>query len=231
MKSAQKYISNELTHFVGYKCKQFLDKQYIILKKILNDEELRPTAEITNQIRGYTFDSSKKISDNEMFTPFSVSFSDIPISDLNIHVRKYGRCGLSFKKDFIAKQGGKPMHYIPKYGSYNEDESNAEYFDRLIPQYRNLFTLVWSNGELRQRINNFHEIDRFLSYTFLGYLKFFDHNLKDNDEENFYFEREWRAMGRVKFSIEDVKRIFIPKKYAVRLREDFPRFHGELTFT
>ena len=72
-----------------------------------------------------------------------------------------------------------------------------------------------------EKIKNFHEIDRFLIKALFGYLKFFKHTLKDNDKENYYFEREWRGMGQVKFSIEDVERIFIPKKYAVRLRKDF----------
>jgi hypothetical protein len=41
-----------------------------------------------------------------------VCFCDIPDTDLAIHVRKYSRFGLAFKKDFLIERGACPVFYV-----------------------------------------------------------------------------------------------------------------------
>ena len=66
---------------------------------------------------------------------------------------------------------------------------------------------------------------------FFSHLKFFDHNLEDDDKANYYFEREWRLLGELKFKVEEnVKRVLIPKSYAKTFRLDFPKYHGQISF-
>jgi hypothetical protein len=53
------------------------------------------------------------ISENTMLNPDVVCFCDIPDSCLYLHTKKYSRFGLSFTKEFLEKQGARPVFYIP----------------------------------------------------------------------------------------------------------------------
>ena len=64
-----------------------------------------------------------------------------------------------------------------------------------------------------------------------AYLKPFVADKNDEDENNFYMEREWRIVGNLKFSISDISTIFIPSSFARQLREDIPEFFGQIFFT
>lgn len=66
------------------------------------------------------------------------------------------------------------------------------------------------------------------SYLF-GYMKVFDPSLPDNDPDNYYMEREWRVIGRVPFSLENVVRVLLPPEFEKRFREDFPAYSGAIT--
>jgi hypothetical protein len=65
------------------------------------------------------------------------------------------------------------------------------------------------------------------AYVF-GYTKFFDPRLSDEDPQNFYMEREWRVLGRVRFKTQDVARLFAPPTFAARLRDDVPGYAGPI---
>lgn len=65
------------------------------------------------------------------------------------------------------------------------------------------------------------------AYVF-GYTKFFDPRLSDEDPQNFYMEREWRVLGRVRFKTQDVARLFAPPAFAARLRDDVPGYAGPI---
>jgi hypothetical protein len=51
---------------------------------------------------------------DEMYLHQVVCFCDIPITDLEIHMRKYSRFGLSFLKPFLTKKGANPVLYMAK---------------------------------------------------------------------------------------------------------------------
>lgn len=70
----------------------------------------------------------------------------------------------------------------------------------------------------------------FLATRLFSYMKFFDADLPPDDERNYYMEREWRIIGGVRFSLGDVRRVLLPEKYATRLREDVPEYHGQVSF-
>jgi len=54
-------------------------------------------------------------------------------------------------------------------------------------------------------------------------MKVFDHSLNEDDVGNYYMEREWRTLNNVHFSLQDVKRIIMPK----HMRRDSDRgFRG-----
>jgi hypothetical protein len=64
----------------------------------------------------------------------------------------------------------------------------------------------------------------------LSHLKFFEHRLHDEHEENYYMEREWRACKSVQFELNDIQRIIIPTSYSRALRRAFPDYDGEIFF-
>ena len=232
MNRLQRYVSEELTHLVGFRLKENEHAQYCLLKKILDDKKLCPSGNCAIKT-GFFYNSDKDVIDNEMLDSIGISFSDIPIGDLDIHIEKYGKCGLSFKKSFIAAQGGKPVHYIPTKGN-NSGELNSEYFRRLISNLEDMLGLIWSlipqYGKLSM-INNFDEIRNFINYELLGHLKFYDLELSSENEKNYYLEREWRVLGQVNFKLSDIERIYIPREFAESFREDFPEYYGQITFT
>jgi len=71
----------------------------------------------------------------------------------------------------------------------------------------------------------------FLSTNFVGFMKFFDSSLPDDNPQNYYMEREWRILGHMKFDPSDVATLIVPRKYAVRLRNDLPDYFGQIIFS
>ncbi len=250
MNNQQTYISNELTHFVG-KNDGNKDEQYSRLFKILCEgklcHHLSDTIHLHNSELGtipcinIKIDTSAKISENFMYYPAMVCFCDIPKENLRIHIEKYSRFGLSFDKDFIIQHGGRPVYYIPI-----ECPNQTRFLRNIGPNISDIFnnfaqSLVNnSTAKIIDKVDNpistikdsdiikNSTFNSFLTLYIFSYIKFFNHNLSDNDGSNFYFEREWRVLESLEFSISDVKSIYIPKWYYERFREDFPQYNGEI---
>lgn len=223
MQSQQRYISNELTHLVGNKSVEDLEFQYLKLCKILNDSILTSASGKPEESEGLSGVTIKygKISRNEMFESKVVCFCDIPVDDLKIHIQKYGYFGLSFRKEFIASKGGAPVFYMPK--------QRAEEFDKIALGVVDLFRKDSINKTSCEK----EDIDRFLFMLekVFCYFQAFDHMLADDHTKNYYFEREWRVLDRLKFDLKDVRCLFLPEFYAERFHKKFPDYYGQVTFT
>ena len=303
VKNIQRYISKELTHFVGKGLNRA--SQYKLLIKILKEGCLTHPPHNIHQSGNLVIRSGARISKNEMYSPQMVCFCDIPLEDLEIHVKKYSSFGISFDKNHIIKKCGAPVYYMPIKSKVREiidltpeqkmelakdgdveslykKIDKGEYFDTILPKYHKLFQLLRilifeefkgrqhkPEGALVDSIWNYpmdsegypifdfpknatrdfqskvrknsvrspmwldqqlHQLQMFLEFHVFSYIKFFDHNYPDNHIENYYFEREWRVIGNIKFSIEDVMRILIPQNYAKRFRKDCPEYYGQITF-
>lgn len=254
LSSRQRYISEELTHFVG----RGLDPeaQYSLLQKILRSGWLShhphdPMIEGHLRIR---LNPDAKISENEMYLAQVVCFCDIPVEDFAIHIEKYSPFGLSFTKDFIVNRGGMPVFYIPRearvkpselvpppeilenwHKAYSTDDVQrvfdsltlARYYDWMIHEYNKIFDEILSSKEIPATLD---ALRKFLDYKVFSYLVFFDHRLPDDHPDNFYFEREWRIVGNLEFNLDDVRRVILPKEYAKRFQQDCPDYCGQLTF-
>lgn len=113
MNKVQRYISKELTHFVG-KGKDETE-QFNILAKIISSGRLKPHANYVPPNGRISMPMLiRNISKNELYLPSIVCFCDIPFEDIEIHMQKYSRFGLSFKKEFLIKQGATPVFYVSK---------------------------------------------------------------------------------------------------------------------
>jgi Putative abortive phage resistance protein AbiGi, antitoxin len=111
MVHAQRYVSDELTHFVGKGKTQ--DEQYdIFVNKILRTGWLTYPPHDLNRPRRLAVDFSQPISTDQALKYEVVCFCDIPETDLPIHVRKYSGFGLAFKKEFLIGKGACPVFYV-----------------------------------------------------------------------------------------------------------------------
>jgi hypothetical protein len=43
-------------------------------------------------------------------------------------------------------------------------------------------------------------------------------------------EREWRVVGNVQFTLDDVEAVFLPRKFSPRFRSDLPGYAGQVLF-
>ena len=116
MTPAQRYVSRELSHFVGNKANgQTEEDQYdILVNKILKTGLLTYPPHDPTKPRSASLDLSKPISTDSLVKYQVVCFCDIPEHDLAIHVNKYGKFGLSFRKEFLIALGASPVFYVAK---------------------------------------------------------------------------------------------------------------------
>ncbi len=237
MPASQSYISPYLTHLVGGTLESE-GEQYECLKKILNDGWLTypPHDQTTRNSRELLIYYRKNVcaGTNEMYVSSMVCFCDIPTNDLKIHKKKYSRFGLAFDKAFIARRSGGPVHYVPKNatpawpGGEGREAKRGDVFNQGVKEcYDLLDKLICANNEWSDRAK---KVNDFLNANLFAYIRCFDHRLEHDDPDNYYFEREWRILGSLKFRKSDVEKVFLPKEYAHRFREDFPELYAKLKF-
>ena len=254
MTPRQRYVSRELIHFVGRDLPE--KDQYALLMKILASGWMTHPPHDPDVSGHLTVNTDARISENQMYYPQIICFSDIPIGELDIHIQKFSRFGLSFRKSFLVQHGANPVFYIAKNattrsapsGGRREVEgredrrtadrpahriSLAEHFDETIREYHNLFQQLRDSlqrGELIDPVQRLFSIKEFLDDHIFSFLKFFDESKPEEDPENFYMEREWRILGNLRFTLGDIRRIILPESYAPRLREELPKYIGQITF-
>ncbi|MTI49903.1 abortive infection system antitoxin AbiGi family protein [Sporosalibacterium faouarense] len=227
MAERQNYVSNELTHFVGRGLGE--SQQFNLLVKILNSGVLKKKEWPDNIISSQDMDMSKKISDNELYIVYMVCFCDIPISEMNIHMKKYSPFGISFKKKFIAGKGATPVHYIDK-NSTMPRESWMDMFDNYSKKINKFFNDEYMRkGRKPEELKEIMNMRFFIDQYIMSYLKFFDSSKEDDDENNYYMEREWRSLIKVEFELDDIYRIILPVKYLSEFMSEFPNYKGHIT--
>jgi hypothetical protein len=164
MNAMQRYISKELTHFVGGNLrkditdeKQLLDGQYELLLKIIQEKCISHSPHLPRPLwnelkycasREYSIGSRNKFSSNTKYVPQMVCFCDIPTGDLSIHISKFSPFGLSLKKSFLIERGANPVLYVEKNSAITyrrtfnfenniemKHSTRSEYFDELVDLY------------------------------------------------------------------------------------------------
>lgn len=259
----QRYVSRELTHFVGRSLRlpdgqANEEAQYSLFLQILRSGWLTHPPHKPNVHGNLSVTTGAKISENQMYSPEIVCFCDIPTADLYIHISKYSRFGLSFAKSFLAEKGANPVFYIARDSKvlsspdmsellemtqrgdtrrFFEDIqakdafalksiTRAEYYDRMLQVYHTVLHKLLLNPSDREGFDLRH----FFDFQVFSFMKFFDHSLPQEDRANFYMEREWRLIGNLNFSLDDVYRVIIPQVFAKRFRADLPAYTGQVTY-
>ena len=244
----QRYISKELTHFVGRGLKT--EEQFRILCEILSSGWLTHPPHNPRNSGNLIVKPESNLSTNEMYSPQMVCFCDIPVADFDLHMRKYSPFGIAFSKDFLINWGATPVWYIPRnaavatspesnpdiesdenyrryFHSIFQSKKKADKFDTLSPQLMEYLDPGASGTHWRRVL----ELQRFAAFHIFSYLKFFNAFLPDDHEHNYYFEREWRTLNHVPFTLNDVVRVCLPSRYSEMFRQDVPDYYGQINFT
>jgi hypothetical protein len=252
--SNQRFLSDDLTHFVG-RSAPTAEAQFEILVKILQQEVLLPRPDF-DRLHG-TVSLSATGQQGETFPMDIVCFCDIPLSDLQFHMRKYSQFGISFDRNLLVARGANPVFYLAENGvQFVSDltEAPGPGADYSLQNARECYENVLREGKFvdpktrlvwNSTLRGTHYVDRlqtivwskleYSTYAFLGevfgFLKRFDASLPHDDPKSFYTEREWRVRGSVFFSLNEVKRVFMPSKFAYQFRSRIPEYYGQIHFT
>ena len=196
----QRYVSPELTHFVGKK-KSTDDERYsLLVDDILKGGCLKfPPIDDSRCIEGLSGDlplvgGTRELDGDDTEAAYSqrICFCDIPVTDLEIHMNKYSRFGLSFLKDFLIGKGANPVMYVAENSqalSFRLPESTRdEPWPRRRVFERNIELLEEYRRENRGKFPMY--LEYFLDILVLPFIKYFDDLAPDEDEANVYMERE-----------------------------------------
>ncbi len=237
--SQQRYVSNELTHFVGRGLTE--SEQFDLLLRILRAGWLtHPPHDIKQRYR-MGRKPHANVSDNEMYAPGVVCFCDIPVGDLEIHIGKYGSFGLAFLKTTYALKSANPVFYIAKSTTVRRtlmsgrgEMPRGEYFNAIMKEFHEFMQDVTPmlGGDAKQyaKLQRVARVRNLLEAYVFAFVKFFDEGKSEGDPDNYYMEREWRVLGNVRFKLDEVSRVIIPRSFASRFRQELPEYCGQLTF-
>lgn len=260
MTHPQRYVSKELTHFTGKHCKKPSgapdeEAQYSLLIKILRDGFLLHRTDHQDVPARLTIDGEGSFEKRTLIRPDAVYFCDIPVADFGIHINKYSAFGLSFLKSFLVEKGANPAFYVAHDSTVSPVDPAAllmysnsprpdpltrgALMDRLIKSHLSGATKLRNaalienipHGVLQAEIAGSEMLASMIRFHFLSFCVPFDSTKDDTDEENYYMEREWRILGKVRFSLGDVCRVVLPRRYAESLRRDVAGYIGQITFS
>jgi hypothetical protein len=236
------YTSDHLYHLVGRKHPKNDLENYNNLVKVLTDECISyyPHEKGWGEV-SYYIDWSKSILGEELIAPTMTCFADIPYESLSIHIIKYGKFGLCFKREYLIKFGARPVTYFP----LAKDHWGSPFGEKILLDieaiYKGFYIQVASKnktstdkkgrfvGESPQNeINAIDQINNMVAKDFLAFIKPFDSHLDKDHQDNFYMEREWRKFGNLVFNPDDVVKILVAKGFASRLQKAFPSYEGKI---
>jgi hypothetical protein len=237
-----RYTSNQFFHFVGRNNPSADEANYETLKKILNARCVshRPHENDWGQV-GYTINWERSIKGEELIVPTVTCYADIPFESLGIHVKKYGKFGLSFSRDLLIQYGARPVMYVPTrrddwqsiHGTTLLQDVEAAYKgvnDHLVsksPKPRGESTRYLGSKPANEAdaINLMASV---FAKDFLAFIKPFNSQLDSDHPNNFYMEREWRKFGNLKFTPIDVMKVLVAEGYSSELESDYTEYVGKV---
>lgn len=192
----QRFATKVLWHFTGYNKPP--EKSLEILKTIISNQTLQVSLDYQRIFMP---------SGQERIGWAASCMCDIPFKDLRIHTLRYGECGIAFKKEQAIKSGHfNPVLYI------QHDHHLFKYAENLLKkidgiQAKELHEFLMIIGALVKR----SDLTRKVS---IG-----DLTLDKEQNNNFYYEREWRSAYPWNFQKDDVAAILVPQVHLEEIRE------------
>lgn len=230
------YISNELFHLVGRRQPTDDEANYQILLKVLDSSCVsHPPHNQDSYSHRIAFNWDKSIFSEELVVPGVTCFGDIPYANLHIHMKKYGKFGLSFSREFLIKYGARPVIYMPLQPSDPYKGWGTIYCESLLLDleqiwrgFREHIVIPVDEGSRSRSMGvkptNPKEaalaMDDMFTQQVLAFIKPFNSELQDDHPDNFYLEREWRRFGNLNFKPKDVAHVIVHPNYIERLKTE-----------
>lgn len=198
----QRFATKVLWHFTGYN--KTPDKAFEILKAIIGNQTLKVSLD---------YQRIKMPSGQERIGWPAACMCDIPFKDLRIHTCRYGQYGIAFKKNNAIIRGHfNPVFYI------QHDFHLFKHSEALLNKFDNEHTNnAINNKELHEflmLIGTYakrSDLTRAISVT--------DVNIDTEQNNNFYYEREWRSAYEWKFQKDDVAAILVPNFHLEAMKQ------------
>jgi len=231
------YTSRALYHFVGHADPSNNETNYAVLSKVLKSGWIshHPHKQEWGGER-LKYNPNSDLSDGELIIPDVVCFCDIPYEGLALHLNKYGPFGLSLSREYLVKYGARPVMYFPAFPSPGSAYGATRLAD-IAASYKSLWNNL-SQGEMDSARTMGREdatLQRAASHAqtilgrdFLAFVKVFDPRLLEDDEKNYYMEREWRRLGNVKIDPEHVGEVLVEASFINRARTEHPRYSAKI---
>lgn len=201
--SYQRFSSRVLWHFTGYN--KDSDSAYGILESILSESCLKVGKEAETIIMHG--------GENRWGYPFSC-LCDIPFKDLTIHMVRYGQFGIAFHKQDAIRDGHfNPILYLHKDAFlFQKGGDLLRAIDSIVPEsnpvYGPLQDFLLALGSYTKRSDLSHAAEA--------------NPQKDREQNNnFYYEREWRSIYPWNFSDESIAAIMMPSEFFEAFRKKF----------
>jgi len=179
----------------------------------------------------------KSLVDESLIRPKISCFTDIQPDLIDAHTKTYGYFGLSFPRHSLIKHGARPVIYIPtRQDDYFGVSGRAMLndLDSIVRSYHPHTQEDGSHPRTMGRVVDdekkaFKALASAFESHFLCYLKPFNSELSDNDDQYFLKEQEWRRLGNFKFKRNrDVMQIFVADGYAECVIKRYPQFHDRI---
>jgi len=191
----QRFSTKTLWHFTGYQKSK--EEAYKRLVSIVKNKSLKVSEKYT----------PIKMPSGENRLGYGCScMCDIPFKDLRIHTERYGYFGIAFTKESAILKGFfNPVLYMHK------DHPLLRHVEPLLNELGKLASPHERLGEALQEflfiLGTCVKRGDLLSPVHL------DANKDEDQENNFYYEREWRSAYEWNFSETDVVAVMLPQKY------------------
>lgn len=198
----QRFSAKSLWHFTGYNKTD--DTACNILKNIINSQALK----ITDHPESLIMPKGSKRG----IYAYSC-LCDIPFKDLKIHIIRYGRFGIAFKKIEAIKRGYfNPLMYV------NKDHPLFNRAEQLLKRIDELTTVT---SEMKTTVNHFlGMLGIYIKRSDLTVnISISDTTLDQQQNNNFYYEREWRSAFQWNFTKGDIEAIMVPKSHVDEFRQ------------
>jgi len=235
------FTSDELFHFVGRKDPSADDANYETLKKILSAGCVsHPPHENNWGTVGYAINWQKSLNTEELLVPTVTCYADIPFDALGLHIKKYGKFGLSFPRNLLIQYGARPVMYVPTRIDDWQSIHGTTLLQDIEAAYKGVNEHLVSKRLKRREstrylgampANEADAIDLMSSVfakDFLAYIKPFKSHLAADHPKNYYMEREWRKYGNMKFNAVDVAKVIVAEGYSSRLERDCSDYRGKV---
>jgi hypothetical protein len=235
-----RYFSDELFHFVGHAHPEDHERNYSVLKLILQKGRISHPPHTDDWGTTSVSVTWENMLVSGMIVPTVLCLCDIPFEHLAVHVSKYGVFGLSLPKHLLARHGARPVMYVP----LRADNRGSPFGSVLLRHIEQVFRgfrrqIVEENDSGKRKSRTLGRMpmsaqeaasamDSIITKDFLAFAKPYDSELPEGHLDRYYSEREWRKFGNQRFDPRDVRRVVVAPGFAQRLAQELPQYSTKI---